>query len=109
MVVGVLDDGAEVEIIAWLPRGVATRYFVRALGAEISGWLGRAQRRDTAERRSATAPAAPVAPSWSPVMQPASSRAGNDRSEAGSGASEHPARTKKKGATAKASRVEGRS
>ena len=107
MVVGMLDDGAEVEIIAWLPRGVATRYFVRAIGSEISGWLGRAQLRDTKERRSATAPAAPVAPSWSPVMQPGSSKAGKDRSAAGSDANEP--RTKKKGATAKASRVEGRS
>ena len=46
---GSLDDGAEVEVRAWRPRGVpGARYHVRARdGAE--GWLGVEQLRSTRE------------------------------------------------------------
>jgi hypothetical protein len=52
---GSLDDGAEVEVRAWRPRGVpGARYHVRARdGAE--GWLGVEHLRSTREQ-----PAAPV-------------------------------------------------
>src|SRR5262245_17656337 len=54
-VVGNLIDGAEVEIVAWLPRGTATRYLVRATHTELSGWLGAANLRTTRVPRSAEA------------------------------------------------------
>lgn len=35
-----LADGHEVEILAWRPRGAATRYRVRSTGDGLEGWLG---------------------------------------------------------------------
>jgi hypothetical protein len=58
---GSLDDGAEVEVRAWRPRGVpGARYHVRARdGAE--GWLGVEHLRSTPEiPLPATARSAPV-------------------------------------------------
>ena len=38
---GKLRDGAEVEIVAWRPRGpLGTRYLVRSSRKGIEGWLG---------------------------------------------------------------------
>jgi hypothetical protein len=61
-VVGSLIDGAEVEVLAWMPRGAATRYLVRATRAELSGWLGAANLRatrlpqsDTSTKQASTA------------------------------------------------------
>jgi len=37
----VLADGAEVEIVAWRPRGATgTRYRVQGRDAQVEGWLG---------------------------------------------------------------------
>jgi hypothetical protein len=54
-VLGSLIDGAEVEVLAWLPRGSATRYLVRATHTELSGWLGAVNLRTTRVPRSAEA------------------------------------------------------
>ena len=70
-VLGSLIDGAEVEVLAWLPRGSATRYLVRATHTELSGWLGAANLRTTRVRRSAEAVmTSAVAAVWIPP-QPA--------------------------------------
>ena len=38
---GKLRDGAEVEIVAWRPRGpLGTRYLVRSSSKGVEGWLG---------------------------------------------------------------------
>ena len=50
---GALVDGAEVEIVAWKPRGNATQYFVRTVAGEVTGWLGVAQLRTTREPSAA--------------------------------------------------------
>lgn len=56
-----LDDGVEVEVCAWLPRGTAgARYHVRALGGSGEGWLGAERLRAT--REVPKAPPAIVAP-----------------------------------------------
>ena len=40
-VLGTLVDGAEVEILAWQPRGPAgTRYRIRPVAGGVEGWLG---------------------------------------------------------------------
>jgi hypothetical protein len=44
---GSLIDGAEVEILGWLPRGSATRYHVRSIRNGLAGWLGVAHLRST--------------------------------------------------------------
>jgi hypothetical protein len=45
-----LDDGIEVEVRAWLPRGTAgARYHVRAVGGAGEGWLGAERLRATRE------------------------------------------------------------
>src|SRR5262245_26795058 len=70
-VLGSLIDGAEVEILAWLPRGSATRYLVRATHKELSGWLDAANLRTTRVPRSAEAIVkSAVAAAWIPP-QPA--------------------------------------
>jgi hypothetical protein len=38
-IIGELVDGTEVEILAWVPRGAATRYRVRVTGGGVVGWL----------------------------------------------------------------------
>jgi hypothetical protein len=67
-VLGNLIDGAEVEVVAWVPRGTATRYFIRATRSELSGWLGSANLRTTRVPRSAEAvmKAAAAAAVWIP-------------------------------------------
>ena len=66
-VLGKLIDGAEVEVVAWLPRGTATRYFIRATRSELSGWLSSANLRTTRVPRSAEALIkAAAAPVWIP-------------------------------------------
>lgn len=66
-VVGSLIDGSEVEVVAWMPRGTATRYLVRATHSEISGWIGVTNLRTTRAPRSAEAVAkTPVAAAWIP-------------------------------------------
>ncbi|HXJ35514.1 MAG TPA: hypothetical protein VMS22_15885 [Candidatus Eisenbacteria bacterium] len=48
---GGLGDGAEVEVLAWRPRGSAgTRYRVRARENGSDGWLGADELRTTAAR-----------------------------------------------------------
>ncbi|MGH7818478.1 MAG: hypothetical protein ACREQ9_01775 [Candidatus Binatia bacterium] len=44
-VLGALTDGAEVEILAWIPRGIATRYCVRSTKEGLVGWVGAASLR----------------------------------------------------------------
>jgi len=62
----VLSDGAEVEIIAWRPRGsTGTRYRVRNHSDGSDGWLAASELRATAVR-PVPEPAAPATPS-SPV------------------------------------------
>jgi hypothetical protein len=49
-----LRDGAEVEVLAWRPRGSAgTRYRVRDQADGADGWLGADELRTTAIRPSA--------------------------------------------------------
>ena len=67
-----LIDGAEVEIVAWVPRGSATRYLVRATHTEVSGWLGAASLRTTRAPRSAEAATKPSAAAVWIAPQPAS-------------------------------------
>jgi hypothetical protein len=73
--IGSLIDGAEVEVMGWMPRGAATRYLVRATHIELLGWL------DAASLRTTRAPRAPEAVSKSAVAaawiapQPATSLA----------------------------------
>ena len=58
-----LDDGVEVEVRAWRPRGSAgARYHVRALDPAVEGWLGAEHLRMTREvpPPPPSAPAAPV-------------------------------------------------
>ena len=55
--VGALVDGAEVEILAWQPRGPGgTRYRIRAVAGTVEGWLGTTNLR------------APVMPEPSPAV-----------------------------------------
>jgi hypothetical protein len=57
---GKLHDGAEVEIIAWRPRGtLGTRYLVRSPLHGIEGWLGAGELR----RSRVQPPAVGTAPS----------------------------------------------
>jgi hypothetical protein len=66
-VLGSMIDGAEVEVVAWVPRGTATRYFIRATRSELSGWLGSANLRTTRVPRSAEAVMkAAAAAAWIP-------------------------------------------
>jgi len=37
---GHLADGAEVEILAWIPRRAATLYRVQSTDGAVEGWLG---------------------------------------------------------------------
>ena len=73
-VLGSLIDGAEVEVLAWLPRGSATRYLVRATHTELSGWLGVANLRTTRVPQSAEAVMkSAVAAVWIPPQPGAAS------------------------------------
>jgi hypothetical protein len=65
-VLGSLIDGAEVEVLAWMPRGSATRYLVRATRTELSGWLGAANLRTTRLPQSDTLTKQAGAAVWVP-------------------------------------------
>jgi hypothetical protein len=72
-VVGALDDGAEVEILGWIPRGAATRYQVRSTKGLVVGWLGAAELRATRTLAVPGSPAAPSVPVSIPLQNPAAS------------------------------------
>ena len=59
---GTLVKDTEVAIVAWRPRGEATRYLVRALDSGLEGWVGVGSIRGK--------PAAPVPPR-APASPPA--------------------------------------
>ena len=64
---GSLIDGAEVEVVGWMPRGAATRYHVRATHSELSGWIEAANLRTTRAPRPAEVVAkSEVAATWIP-------------------------------------------
>ena len=66
---GHLADGAEVEILAWIPRRAATLYRVQSTEDRVEGWLGVANLR--AEAPIATSPeVAPTAPVWISLRAP---------------------------------------
>jgi hypothetical protein len=53
---GQLADGAEVEILAWIPRRGATLYRVQSTERKLEGWLG------VANLRTSLAPSSPATP-----------------------------------------------
>ena len=66
---GHLADGAEVEILAWIPRRAATLYRVQSTEDRVEGWLGVANLR--AETPIATSPeVASTAPVWVSLRAP---------------------------------------
>jgi hypothetical protein len=72
VVVGTLIDGAEVEIVAWVPRRSATRYLVRSTRNELTGWIGAGQLRATRMPRLPESPAKPASgASWIAPRSPA--------------------------------------
>ena len=71
VVVGSLIDGTEVEIVGWVPRGSATRYFVRSTRSQLAGWLGVAHLRTTRTPRLPGALTA-KAMAWIPARLPGS-------------------------------------
>ena len=75
----VLSDGAEVEIIAWRPRGsTGTRYRVRNHSDGSDGWLAANELRATAVRPAAALAdpaAAPSSPARHDTGRPFGSRA----------------------------------
>jgi hypothetical protein len=59
------EDGTEVEIISWQPRGVGTRYCVRPTSGQKTGWVGVAQLRAGREQgaiKPGAVPSAWIAP-----------------------------------------------
>ncbi|MBI2964379.1 MAG: hypothetical protein HYY35_11545 [Deltaproteobacteria bacterium] len=60
MAVGRLNDGAEVEITEWVPRGPATRYRVRSKERALVGWLAVSSLRSTPASVPTPSTAAPV-------------------------------------------------
>jgi hypothetical protein len=57
---GKLHDGAEVEIVAWRPRGaLGTRYLVRSDLHGIEGWLGAGELRRSLAKPAAMGSARP--------------------------------------------------
>jgi hypothetical protein len=64
-----LADGAEVEILAWRPRGAGgTRYHVQSTRGELHGWLAADNLR--AARQAEAPPAAPAPPRQEPAEKP---------------------------------------
>ena len=59
-----LGDGAECEVLGWVPRGISTRYFVRSVADQREGWLGVSQLRASREPQNSEAPAKAPAASW---------------------------------------------
>lgn len=71
VVVGTLIDGAEVEVVAWLWRGSATRYLVRSTRNDLTGWLAAAHLRTTRMPRSPAAAAKHASEAtWIPPRTP---------------------------------------
>lgn len=63
VVLGTLEDGAEVEVLAWVPRRSATRYRVQSTkNHAVQGWLGAASLRVSQKREGASAAAAAQTP-----------------------------------------------
>src|SRR5687768_13991398 len=76
-IVGKLRDGTPVEILAWAPRGNATRYHVRGLDAKrrpLEGWLGAACLRATEKAPPPVAPPSEPAAAPEPAPPPAAPR-----------------------------------
>jgi hypothetical protein len=71
---GSLIDGAELEVVGWMPRGAATRYHVRATHTALSGWIDAANLRTTRAPRPVEVAKSAVAATWIPP-QPATSLA----------------------------------
>lgn len=61
-VLGNLADGAEVEILGWVPKGLATRYHVRSVADGIDGWIGVSNLRATRKKPVPGAAATKVSP-----------------------------------------------
>jgi len=66
---GHLADGAEVEILAWIPRRAATLYRVQSTQDGAGGWLGVAHLRAEASIDTA-AVVAPTSPVWISLTKP---------------------------------------
>ena len=64
---GNMEDGTEVEILGWVPKGMATRYHVRSVKDGIDGWLGVSNLRAT---RSRPGPGGEAAKQSAPVSIP---------------------------------------
>lgn len=58
--VGRLNDGTEVEITEWVPRGPATRYRVRSKERALVGWLAVSSLRSTPSSAPTPSTTAPV-------------------------------------------------
>ncbi len=68
---GGLGDGAEVEVLAWRPRGsTGTRYRVRARENGSDGWLGADELRTTAARPAPEPPSATAVASHPSTPRP---------------------------------------
>jgi hypothetical protein len=63
IVLGTLEDGDEVEVLAWVPRRSATRYRVQSTKDHaLQGWLGAASLRVNKKREVPSAEAAAQTP-----------------------------------------------
>lgn len=98
-VVGSLADGTEVEILAWIPRGMATRYCVRSTKERLVGWLGASSLRSTLKPGGAETPGKKPAPPVSipPQMpgSPAAQASANRSVRASASAPAAPVKTPK--------------
>jgi len=75
--VGSLEDGTEVEITEWVPRGPATRYRVRSKAGGIVGWVAATSLRSTHGNDPVPSALAPVyVPVEAPQASPGQSAAG---------------------------------
>ena len=69
--VGHLADGAEVEILAWIPRRAATVYCVQSTENHLAGWLGVANLRAGPGPAIISSPMpAPTPPAWISLLPP---------------------------------------
>ena len=62
---GTLVKNTEVAIVAWRPRGEATKYLVRAMDSGVEGWVGVGS-----IRGKPAAPVPPRAPASPPAVRP---------------------------------------
>ena len=68
---GQLPDGAEVEILAWIPRKAATVYRVQSTESRLTGWLGVANLRTNPGPMAITSPMpAPTPAVWISLRAP---------------------------------------